>query len=99
MLHVPEDYRDAVEASIIKFISKYTGEENFGRALHFQRAPAPGTLAKYLCKGITPDDAKDCYIDAEDQGVIYGGRISVSRSLGRSARKAAGWTTRADNAW
>lgn len=81
--------------AVAKFLAKVVGlePEQLGRALHIGSVDAPGTFAKYMAKGVHPAFADYFRIEASDQGFVAGrGRTFVSRSISRTARKAAGWT-------
>ena len=92
MIHVPADFLDEFKRAVRKFLKKVTSVEKLGRALHIQPAPAPGTFARYMLKGIAPAYGDHFYVRSNDQGFVPGrGRTSVSRSIGRSARKNAFW--------
>jgi hypothetical protein len=91
LIHAPEEFRPLIETAIAKRLKKITKLDCLGDTLHFQKADTPGTFAKYMLKGINPAFAKLFYIEPSDQGVIIGRRVTVSRSLGRSARKRQQW--------
>lgn len=92
LMHVPEEAREEVERVIRNRIEKLTSLACLGRAVHFNHdVNAPGTLAKYMVKGVDPQYADHFHMEAVDQGVIHGRRMTVSRSIGYTARERAGW--------
>lgn len=92
LMHVPEEARDDVERIIRSRIEKLAGLACLGRAVHFHHdVNAPGKLAKYMLKGVDPDYAAHFHMEAVDQGMVLGRRMTVSRSIGYTARERAGW--------
>lgn len=91
-MHIPDEIRDEVEEIIRNRIEKLTDLNCLGKAIHFLSTPSPGGVMKYIMKGIDPRYANHFHMNAEDQGEIVGRRMTVSRSVGYTARKNAGWT-------
>ncbi len=91
MVRVPVSARPWFEVTLTKFLRKMSGVEELGTALEIKPIYAAGTLAKYILKGVSSDYAAYFHMSATDQGVVVGRRTFVSRSLSRTARKAAGW--------
>lgn len=90
--------RAELEREIMKRVKKRAGLDDLGTALHFQHEDtvrAPGTLAKYILKGMDPTYARYFHMRAEDMGWVTGRRTGTSRSLGRAARKLAKWDRKA----
>jgi hypothetical protein len=59
--------------------------------VHYEPVYNSVGVRKYLLKGIHPAEAYRFGINAEPQGEVAGRRTGVSRNLGRSARKLAGY--------
>ena len=92
MVRVPPALLPEFEQLVAKFLRKVVDGKEPGRALLVRPVGAPGTLAKYLLKGIDPAYGAHLHIRHEDQGFVGGrGRTSVSRALSRAARKREGW--------
>lgn len=91
VMRVPEGARAEVERVIRKRLEKLTKLACLGRAVDFTEVKKPGGVAKYTLKGIQPHYAAHFYMQASDQGMIQGRRITISRSIGFAARKRAGW--------
>lgn len=95
LISIPLNYRAEFLSGLEKRLVKMTNVAELGNALHVQSIATPGTLAKYLVKGVDP-----CFKDyfhlakVTDEGRVLGRRMGVSRSLGRAARAAAGWKRR-----
>lgn len=86
-----------LEQAITKRVMRRTGLDDLGSALHFQHddvVRAPGMLGKYLLKGLDPAYGTYYRIRTEDMGTIFGRRTGASRTVGFSARRAAGWRRR-----
>lgn len=91
--------RAEIEREIRNRVQKRAGLDDLGTALHFQhddQVRGPGTLAKYILKGMDPAFAGYFHMRTEDMGVITGRRTGVSRSLGGAARKLAKWDRKAE---
>ena len=91
LMHVPPKAANDVQDVIGKRLRKLTGMDCAGKALHFERVRKPGGVAKYMLKGVHPAFASHFHMVAVDQGVITGRRLAVSRSIGATARRNAGW--------
>lgn len=91
LMHVPPKAANDVQEIISKRLRKMTGIDCLGKALHFQPVRKPGGVAKYMLKGVQPAFASHFHMEAADQGLIVGRRLAVSRSIGATARRNAGW--------
>ena len=91
LFHAPPEARSDIEKVIRNRVEKLAKRHDVGRLVHFQSATGPGTLAKYMLKGIDPQYADHFHMIAHDQGEILGRRMTVSRSIGFAARKRANW--------
>jgi hypothetical protein len=91
VMRVPPNARAEVEDVIRRRIEKTTGLACLGKAVHFIDVIKAGGVAKYTLKGIDPYYAEHFHMTAVDQGQIWGRRITISRSIGYTARQRAGW--------
>lgn len=106
-VHIPEvlveEFTDLVSRWVTSLEHKGKGPRK--RAENHEPAPDGAVLVqrvrnsvavrKYLLKGIKRADAFRFGIKVvEDQGVVYGRRTGVSRTLGRAAREKAGYRSR-----
>lgn len=91
IVRVPPQLRPWLGHTLAKLIQKMTHRRDLGSALEIKEVVALGGLAKYILKGVRPDGAAYFHMEAVDQGRVFGRRTFVSRTLGFSARKAAGW--------
>ena len=91
LLHLPDDIRDDFIAAVNKRLCKITGLDEIGDALHYQHVPKPGGAAKYVFPGIDPAYAEHLHIRAANEGIVGCRRTGTSRSVGKAARKHAGW--------
>lgn len=86
--------RRELEREITKRVKKGARLDDLGTALHFKHddeVEGPGTLAKYILKGLDPVFGRYFHMRTEDMGWVTGRRTGASRSLGGAARSAAGW--------
>lgn len=89
---VPTAYQEDFKRSVINRLGKIVGCDPGDRVIAFVDINTPGTYAKYCLKGTLPVGGPHFYMRTVDQGFIGGrGRVLVSRTIGRTARKAAGW--------
>lgn len=100
VLHRPAVMSPAeLEREVTKRVKKRAGLDDLGTALHVMhddQVKAPGTLAKYILKGLDPAFGRYYHMETEDMGWVTGRRTGASRSLGRAAREAAGWDRKAE---
>ena len=88
LVHVPTDLADAFAACVPRWFSKVCGEaQNPTKAIHIKRIDSVMALSRYCMKGVDPQHAKRCYVRPINQGVVFGKRVSISRSLGPLARR------------
>ena len=90
-MHLPADIREEFIAALDKRLCKLTGLDDLGDALHVQPAPTPGSLAKYILRGINPVYASYLHIRAANEGHVSCRRTGTSRAIGRAARGMAAW--------
>ncbi len=91
-IRVPKSARGEVEKLIVSRIEKLTGLDDLGDAVHFLDVHTPGDFAKYMNKGLDPHYGPHFYVNTSDQGEIIGRRMTISHSIGYTARKNEGWT-------
>jgi len=92
LVSLPEKKLDWVEVKIQAVVGKLYGTGVPENAVHFQRdIYAVGQLQKYLSKGMSPATSAKYHVNSVDQGIVYGRRISMSRSIGLTSRKKANW--------
>jgi len=92
MAHVPKKYQTRFAAALEASLKRFIDVDDLGTALVIKPIETPGTLAKYILKGVDPYYAEYFYMDqATDQGPVLGRRVATSRSLAKSARLKAGW--------
>ena len=92
VMHVPEDSSDSEILDVIyNRLRKLTGLAYVEGAVHLRDVPTPGSLAKYLMKGMDPNHAANYFVRFVDQGLVFGRRTTVSRAIGPAARKREGW--------
>lgn len=90
-IHAPGEARSDIEKIICSRIAKMRGLDDLDRTVHFRDVNSPGGVAKYMLKGIDPAYADHFFTEAHNQGEITGRRMTISRSIGFSAREKAGW--------
>jgi hypothetical protein len=93
-VRAPFGGRAELERVVRARLEKVTGLVCLGRAIHFLDVERPGGVAKYMLKGVHPSYASHFHMKASDQGLIYGRRLTISRSIGAAARARAGWSRR-----
>jgi len=95
LMHLPETIRGTFIDAVDKRLRKLSGLDDIGDALHLQPAPTPGTLAKYVLRGIEPTYAASFHINPANEGQVACRRTGTSRIVGRTARQFAGWDRKA----
>lgn len=91
LLHLPEAVRDEFVGALEKQLGKITGLKDLGNGLHVQRVDTPGSVGKYIFRGIDPAYAAYFHLEAANEGTVSCRRTGTTRVIGRSARKSAGW--------
>jgi hypothetical protein len=87
LVHVPDDLQDLFRRTVTKWVAKVCGEiTKPDGAIHIEPVETVMALSRYLMKGVDPHHAKRCYVRPINQGVVFGKRIAISRSLGPMAR-------------
>jgi hypothetical protein len=98
LVHVPTSVLSLFEKSVAKWLSKAAGEITMPNgAIDITPVDTVMALSRYLMKGVEKHHAKRCFVRPEDQGIILGKRVAISRSLGFAARQknTASTTSRA----
>lgn len=91
LLHLPGEIEAEFVAKAARLLKKLVGVVDLKDALHVGSVSTPGTLAKYILRGIDPSYADYLHIAPANEGTVTGRRTGVSRAIGRAARRAAGW--------
>lgn len=91
VFHANEINIEWYQSIIEQRLEKLCGISLPKKVVKFTRIETGGSLFKYLFKGISPAYSKMLYIDAKDQGTVYGQRTGVSRNISITARKRAKW--------
>lgn len=88
LVHVPDDLQDLFKCTLPKWFSKVCGNVTKPEgAVHIEKVETVMALSRYLMKGVDPHHAKRCYVRPINQGVVFGKRVAISRSLGPRARE------------
>jgi hypothetical protein len=88
LVHVPDDLQDLFRRTLPKWVTKVCGEIiKPDGAIHIDPVETVMALSRYLMKGVDPHHAKRCHVRPINQGVVFGKRIAISRSLGPMARE------------
>ena len=94
LIHLPVEIRSEFRDSLLKRLCKLTGLDDVGDACHVKDVDHPGGAAKYVLRGIDPLYSKYLHIRASNEGAVSCRRTGTSRSIGKAARKQAGWNRR-----
>ena len=85
---VAPELRAEFERKLPKWVQSVAGTiRDAGRCIHIAEINSIMGLARYCMKGINPHHAAKRHVDPEDQGIVYGKRVGISRSLGKRARR------------
>ena len=96
-VHVPPLLQDEFPEKIVEWVRKANPEaRSFDIKIQDVDPHTDKTLAKYVLKGIDKAYIRYLHLDgvAEPQGRIWGRRATASPSIGRTARKTAGFIPR-----
>lgn len=92
VLHVPPDLAADFAHAVKDRLQKIAGRIDLRDGLHIGAVVTPGSLAKYVFRGIEPDYADYLHIKAANEGFVSGcRRTGVSRAASKAARNRAGW--------
>lgn len=97
LAHIPETIAQQFPAKVAVFLSKITGASDLGDALWIARVDTPGSLAKYVLRGIDPAYGDYLRIQPANEGIVSGRRTGANRCIGKTARKRAGWSRKRPN--
>lgn len=91
LVHVPAELDREFRVVVAHRLRKITGRADLGDALHFVTADTPGSIAKYILRGIDPQYADYLHIHAASEGLVSCRRTGASRAIGPVARQSSGW--------
>ena len=95
VLHVPPTIADEFAEAVAKRLRKIAGRLDLKDGLNIGSVDTPGTLAKYVLRGVKPEFANYLFIEPANEGLVAGcRRTGVSRAASRASRKQAGWVRR-----
>ncbi len=94
LIHVPSEAQKDFAKSLIKCLQKLARRKDIGDGLHIQPIATPGSVAKYILRGVDPAYAEYFHLRSANEGLVMGRRTGASRSVGHTARRSAGWTRR-----
>ena len=88
LVHVPDDLQELFEKTLPKWFSRVCGPvvKPTG-AIHIGPIDTVMALSRYCMKGVDPSHARRCFVRPINQGVVFGKRVAISRSLGPRARE------------
>jgi len=87
VLHLPKSLRAAFDAKLAEWLARVAGLITCGEsAIRIQTVTKLRGLGLYLLKGMDPRYAARCGVRHVPQGIVYGKRCGVSKSLGPAAR-------------
>jgi len=87
VLHLPKSLRAAFEIKLAEWLARVAGTITCREsAINIEPVYNLHGLGRYLLKGMDPRYAAPCGVEHVPQGVVYGKRCGVSKSLGPRAR-------------
>jgi hypothetical protein len=93
VLHVPLDITGEFANVVRNRLQKIAGRIDLRDGLQIGPVNTPGSLAKYVLRGVEPEYADYLHIKVANEGIVAGcRRTGVSRAASKSARKRVGWT-------
>ena len=94
LVYVPPELEELFKKTLPKWLEKTAGAiiRPTG-AISIKPIKTIMALSRYCMKGVEKHHAKRCYVRPVDQGVIWGKRVLISRSLGAKARTRASTAT------
>jgi len=88
LVYVPASLLSLFEKSVPKWLSKAAGEITMPNgAIDITPIDTVMALSRYLMKGVEKHHARRCFVRPENQGIVFGKRVAISRSLGLAARQ------------
>ncbi len=95
LVYVPPELEKLFVRTLPTWLEKTTGNViKPAGAVNIKPIDTIMALSRYCMKGVEKHHAKRCHVKPIDQGVIWGKRVMVSRSLGKAARDRAGKNSR-----
>ena len=90
LVYVPPELEPLFEKTLPRWLEKTAGTViNPVGAIDIRPIDTIMALSRYCMKGVERHHAKRCYVVPIDQGVVWGKRVLISRSLGAKARERA----------
>ena len=86
-VHVPSKLQALFVKTLPRWIEKTCGPARSDAVIDVREVETVMALGRYCMKGIDPHQARRYFVEAEDQGVVFGKRVGISRSLGPKARR------------
>ena len=91
LVYVPPELEGLFAKTLPKWLQKTAGTViKPSSAISIKPIKTIMALSRYCMKGVEKHHAKRCYVKPVDQGVIWGKRVMISRSLSAKARTKAG---------
>lgn len=94
--HVPAQFEAEFAEKLSQWITRSTKVAPEGQDVCIDEVDpyTDKSLGKYILKGVDPHYADHFYIEASEQGPVFGRRATASRALQREARKKAGFVAK-----
>jgi hypothetical protein len=90
VLHLPKSLRAAFEIKLTEWLVRVAGTITCREsAINIKPVTNLRGLGRYLLKGIDPRYAARCGVNHVPQGLVYGKRCGISKSLGPASRTRA----------
>jgi hypothetical protein len=86
-VYVPPGLQRMFKQQLRKWLSDVAGEITCDSAIHVRDVYRSHGLGRYQMKGLLPQVARRYHVRSEPQGVVFGKRCGVSRSLGPTERR------------
>ncbi len=88
LVFVPDEVKEIFRVTLPKWLEKVAGDITVPvGAIHIEPIREIMALSRYCMKGVDRHHARRCYVRPTDQGVVWGKRVFISRSLGPTARQ------------
>jgi hypothetical protein len=91
LIHVPAELAPAFRLRVEKLLKKICAVQHLGDGLAIGPVATPGSLAKYVLRGIDPAYASHLHIEPANEGLVTGRRTGAAKGISKAARKRAGW--------
>lgn len=87
VLHLPESLRAAFDTKLAEWLARVAGTITCREsAINIEPVYNLHGLGRYLLKGMDPRYAARCRVNHVPQGLVYGKRCGISKSLGPASR-------------